>query len=303
MHPPPRLNVVFSRGWSFEQVNRVQLNNMGYRANTDYTPADHSIAVLGDSYVESQMLQPANALPGLLQSSDSPRKVFNLGVSGASLADSLVYARWSRDHLRIDTAIVTLIGGDISESWDVHPGLNHLQRTDGNIRVVHVPFPARSRLLLTIFSSSSLMRYLKLNLSFVERFGFHQTPIEANKKAADPTRKCDQDGDVLAAATYLADRFVELQNRGLRILFLLDPPRGNAGVASSECDRDVDVFGRIARQRGLQVLDLGPAFRAASDHGVKIDYKPADAHWNAAGHRIAAEATHRWLASQASPAE
>lgn len=297
MHPPPRLDVVFSRGWSFEQANRAKLNNFGYRSNQDYMPADRSVAVLGDSYVESQMLAPTEALPGLLQQATSSSKVFGFGVSGASLADSLAYARWSRDNLLVDTAIVTLVAGDIAESWHIHPGLHHLQRSDGSIRLVHVPVHERQALLRAIFARSSLMRYVKLNLSFVDRFGFGQSVAEAPKFTADAP-KCEERADEQEASEYLAKRFVELQNLGMRILFLLDPPRDRSGVISAECRRDIDVFAGEATQRGLHVLDLGPAFRAAIGRGTKIDYKPVDAHWNEEGHRVVAGAVSTWLEGQ-----
>ena len=80
----------------------------------------------------------------------------------------------------------------------------------------------------------------------------------------------------------------------------VEPERGARDLAESGCDpvaHDLAIanarLSQAVEARGLDVLDLLPAFRAgaAREHL----YFRTDGHWNAAGHRVAAAALCRAL--------
>ena len=75
-HFTPEREAIWSRGWRFEQVNRVRVNNAGYVNDQRYDPADPRplLAVVGDSYVEASMVPYARTLHGRLATAAGPSR-------------------------------------------------------------------------------------------------------------------------------------------------------------------------------------------------------------------------------------
>ncbi|HLV34591.1 MAG TPA: hypothetical protein VKY59_05750 [Spirillospora sp.] len=66
------------------------------------------------------------------------------------------------------------------------------------------------------------------------------------------------------------------------------------GVAVEQLDSAAARLAQIAADNGIAFLNLLPGFRAEAEQGHML-YFPADGHWNAAGHQLAARLIHDYL--------
>jgi len=96
-----------------------------------------------------------------------------------------------------------------------------------------------------------------------------------------------------AAVGALADRVADA---GARFVVLeVDPVHalGSAADRAEELDLDLELPNRELRRicdgKGLELVELAPAFRALREKGVRYSWAD-DGHWNAEGHRVAAAA-------------
>src|SRR6187551_2057801 len=62
----PDSSFTYSTGWNLQNIRHGQINNYGYVAPFDYSPAKGAIAVFGDSYIEAQMNDYGDTLQGSL---------------------------------------------------------------------------------------------------------------------------------------------------------------------------------------------------------------------------------------------
>src|SRR5688572_22883205 len=76
----PNTQYTYSTGWNLQNIHRGRINNYGYVAPFDYSPAKGAIAVFGDSYIEAQMNDYGDTLQGSLNDYlKKPRTVLNFG--------------------------------------------------------------------------------------------------------------------------------------------------------------------------------------------------------------------------------
>ena len=81
-----------------------------------------------------------------------------------------------------------------------------------------------------------------------------------------------------------------------RIIFLVDGDRNAIyqkipGSKTDEQQQDVDLFLRLAKERGFETIDMQPIFEQHwLDYHERMDFLPIDGHWNPVAHRLAADA-------------
>ena len=142
-HFTPEREAIWSRGWRFEQVNRVRVNNAGYVNDQRYDAADPRplLAVVGDSYVEASMVPYAQTLHGRLATVAGPsRRVYSFAASGAPLSQYLAWAREARTRWKAHTLVVVVVGNDFDESladYKIGPGFHHyVESADGSLTLI-----------------------------------------------------------------------------------------------------------------------------------------------------------------------
>src|SRR5260221_10501234 len=87
----------FSMGWDLRHVVRGRTNSMGFISPHEYAGDKSAVALIGDSFAEGEMLAWPESLAGRLDTlAAGRRKVFNFGLSGASLPHYLGIAREMR---------------------------------------------------------------------------------------------------------------------------------------------------------------------------------------------------------------
>jgi len=300
-HFAPDRELIWSRGWNFAIVNRVRVNNAGYVNDRDYDVADSRplCAVVGDSYVEASMVPYAATLHGRLAAAFAPTaRVYTFAASGAPLSQYLVWAREARERWKAQALAIVVIGNDWDESLashNVRPGFHHyVEEPSGSLVLRRFDYePSRRRELVR---KSALARYLFFNLQLPERLRTlpappHGEEYVGNTRAAADATRLEQSKAVTRA--FLRDLVAVAGWTPDRVVFVLDGiryPTNSPTVLNSYFVQMRTYFLAEARLIGYEVVDMDPHFFASYQADRKRFEFPADNHWNAVGHGVAAEA-------------
>jgi hypothetical protein len=280
----------YSRGWNLQLSNSGVLNNFGFRASYDYVPDPRAIAVIGNSFIQADAIDPRDTFSerlGVLLH----RPTYAVGSDGFSLADYLAAARWSIDHLQSHILLVLLTTGDLKHACVPRLGESYLRTSDGAISLTLVerqePSPIK-RLL----NDSRLFRYIfdNLRVSANWRKGWRRNDQQdSNSDVAASGVGCGDQADAEPATQFLLRSFHDIElSRRARVAFVLAPGyRREQGVAAGDI-RDVDMFADRAAGEGFPVVRLEAAFAAALKSGTRLDFMPIDGHWNVAANTLAA---------------
>lgn len=287
------------------------------------------LAVVGDSYVEALMVPYADTFHGRLAGELAGKvQVFSLAASGAPLSQYLIWAEHARERFRPDGLAVVVVGNDFDESlarYKTGPGFHHfIEHADGTLALTRIDYAPSA--VGRLVRRSALARYLAFNLhahtrlmqlmqEIAGRFDARaqtaplRTPgplVDAAPAPSAPryigNTAADSDAVRIADSLRAIDAFLaELPARaGLppsRIAIVIDGVRPQLydGPGAVDAVRDT-YFPRMrkalmerAQRAGFEVVDLHPAFAADFEQrGERFEFA-TDFHWNAAGHRVAAE--------------
>ena len=302
----PDATVTWSAGWNFALHTTKRANHAGYLSDVEYRAgAGVPLAIIGDSYVEALQVANDESLHGLLSITAGPESpVYGLGSSGAQLPTYLAYADLARREYHARALAFVIISNDFDESACAYANVRGFTwcfdvRAPGEPALVVREQPERS-VLRRLASHSALLRYLAFNAgvsaAWLQRLwqpGNARMTYVANVPRELPPAR------VAAARASVQAFFAALPaTAGLppeRIAFVMDAVRfdvysGRDDRAGSFAETMREEFMAAARQRGYEVLDLDPAFRADyAQHAERFE-NPVDYHWNALGHWIAASA-------------
>src|SRR5262245_11314421 len=306
-HYTPERDVIFSRGWNFDMVNRRRVNNAGWVNDQNYPPHEQTplLAIVGDSYVEALMVPYAQTLYGRLAGKLAGRlRVYSFGASGAALSQYLIWAGHAVRKYGANAVVINLVGNDFDESYiRYNKGLGwwvYAPAPDGTLHLKLVEY--RPGWLRSVLSHSSLARYVFFNLQLTNSWKeissfFFGSPAEAGPRYAGNTDAQADPVRVKASLAVIDAIFRDLPTIvGLppdRILFTLDGFRYPDHAASGK-GTYFDLMRRAFRSKatslGYEVIDLDPDFfRHHAAHAQRFEY-PHDGHWNPTGHAVAAEA-------------
>jgi hypothetical protein len=309
----PDNDYVWSKGWNFNIVNRGRVNNAGFVNDRNYEAGDGTplLAVIGDSQIEALMVPYEDTLHGRLAAAVEGRgRVYSFAASGAPLSQYLVWARHASDTYRPDAMVFVIISNDFDESllaYKSSPGFHYYDEDVGGtlslVRIDHDPPLAVSAIKL-----SALGRYLfwNLNLGAVETFARIQAALHGDWEVLFPAEGDEERylGNVprtveagrLAASKRAVDAFFRdlPEMAGLapqRILFVVDGVRyPNAHDPEAYFVKMRGYLLNRAASLGYGTIDMDDHFLPEHEaNGTRFEF-PTDAHWNAASHRLAAEA-------------
>ena len=297
----PNRDFVFSRGWDFKMINHGHVNNDGWVNNQDYRVSEYPplVAVIGDSFVEAQMLPYAQTFHGLLAKLfEGKLRFYSFGASGAPLSQFLVWARYAVSKFKARALVINVVSSDYDQSrieYKSSPGFwYYAPGADGGLHLQLVEYHPGA--MTTLVRHSALLRYLALNLGAVFKFyavmNWFRPHDDSNAgfTLANPSPR-------IAASKAAVDAFLrDLSQIGLPaqcIAFTVDGFRYPDRV-----ERDAGTFYDIMRRyfierastRGYEAIDLDPLFLARYQETTERFESPNDPHWNANGHRVAAEA-------------
>lgn len=298
LHFRPNREMRASHGRFFEIQAVKRTNNEGYFSDLDFNrdSSKSKIALIGDSYVEALQVANRDAVHGQLGALlGGAVEVYGIGSSGSALSQYLAYAQYAEDRFAPEIYSVIIISNDFDESLLRYRRDSGRHYYDDQFNLVRIDF--NLTLLKRILRQSAAYRYLVSHLNFL------QVPF-LNRA---PTRKGAYVGNVEASATeekiVWSKRAVDAFLKDLRmmvkdkpVIFVVDGLRESIyGLVEEQAARQ--SFASIMREyllkqastAGFYTVDLHPRFK---DHYLKTGERlefASDWHWNALGHRIAAE--------------
>jgi hypothetical protein len=275
-------------------------------------PADAPrVLFLGDSFVEGKQVGEEHVLTAVLsaraRAGGSPVEVINAGISGYGTAEEILL--WDRlgASLRPDLVVVGFYPNDVRNNADrrlfvLRDGVPAPHRPPPLPKVRWV-YDARRWLA----ARSHLWILFTQGLDLLDRPDAGPgAPLEAEDVfAREPSRRVAEGWELTLAL--LQELRARVESAGARFAVVLFPTRFQVddtlweqqararGIDRSVYDLTIPQRRLMpwAKERGVVLVDLLPAFRAAN-RGNSF-YHTVDAHWNEAGHRLAAETIYEEL--------
>jgi hypothetical protein len=309
LHFTPNRPFVNSLGWSMHNVVHGRVNNAGFVNDQDYgRDGPPLIAVIGDSFIEAQMVAHPQSLQGRLAAALAPKfRVYSFAASGAPLSQYLIYAGFAVKEYGARGVVINVVGNDFDESlmaYRVGPGFwQYAPDANGGLQLKLTPH--RAGTLISLARHSALARYVIINLGIQNRlfsirwlaeliFG---KPANAQPRYAGNT-DASTDGKRVRDSLAAIDAFFrDVPERvGLppeRVLFTLDGFRSADAARAGEgtyFDLMRRAFMEKAAAKGYEVIDLDTRFIPRHARAGESFEFHDDNHWNAAGHDVAFEA-------------
>jgi hypothetical protein len=291
----PGVDYTYSRDWNFSVVTSKRSNNFGYFHQEDYRPdsATPLLAVIGDSYVEAHAIEAGkNAAEILHARLGGTGRVYGIGLSGAPLSQYLVFAEFAKNALRPNAMVFFIIGNDFDESllrYKADPRFHYFAE-NGELRRINYEMSTTKKIL----RESAFLRYIVLHLEPAPKVKAILKSVRGSEASTLEERIIHSS----KAVDYFLDQLPSKSGLDSEsILFVLDGVR--PALYSSEALHSAEdryrshmrrYFAKQATARGYEVLDMQPVFIATHQRdGSRFEVGPTDAHWNALGHRLAAE--------------
>src|SRR5437764_8947358 len=309
LHFTPNRPFTNSLGWNMDNVVHGRVNNAGFVNDQDYAPDGLPlIAVIGDSFIEAQMVPYAQSLQGRLAAALRDKfRVYSFAGSGAPLSQYLIWGGYAVTKYGARAVVINVVGNDFDESLSAYrlgPGFwQYAPDASGVLRLTLNPHEAGA--LISLARHSALARYVIINLGIQNRlFGIRALgelifgkPANAAPRYAGNTDASADKNRVQDSLAAIDAFFRDIPERvGLppdRVLFTLDGFR-YADAAQAGAGTYFDLMRRAfiekAAALGYEVIDLDTRFipRHART-GESFEFYD-DNHWNAAGHEVAAQA-------------
>lgn len=286
----PDQHYKYSVGWALDNARQGTINHDGYN-NSAVMRDQAKVLVLGDSYIESLMIDYPDTVQGQLDRALGGG-VYAAAAAGNGLADSLQMMRQLAPKIHPKNVVLFVESYDISTLLEAATrGHSGFVVHDGVVGVEHSAYQESKAKALV--SRSALVRYAMYNLKLPNWFSGRMAALRA------PARKAAPDmGPQLAQRRQVLDYYFEQLRQlsaqyGSRVIFLIDADRGRIYQDSARSvnwqpgDREW-IIERV-RASGFALVDLQAPFAEHwRQRRERLDFEPMDGHWNQLAHAIAA---------------
>lgn len=300
---PPAHHWTVSTGWDLRNAQRLTSNNAGFLASRDFAPHPEAVALIGDSYVESSMLDEADRPGQQLQSLLGPgRPVYAMGSPGSSLLDYATRVRFAHERYALKRFVLLLETGDLRQSvcgsGQIHAHCLKSESLQASEERIAAPSLAKQ-----VFRHSALAQYalsqLKVQPSTLMRSLFsrsvpHDGAALAGKSpsTAVPPDEAEKQRTQKLVDEVVARFFESIGSvRAEWMVILLDGKREGLAFRSPIQDLERTLILQRLRSRGAQVVDLEAVYVEHSRHSKRsLSVGPYDRHLNALGVKLAMQA-------------
>ena len=305
----PNRSLNISIGKFFEIRSRKKTNNWGFFDDKDFRQSEgkEKLVVIGDSYVEALQVKNVEAIHGRLSAAlDSQYDVYGIGSSGSPLSQYLAYAKFAKAEFDPSIFVFVVIANDYDESllrYKQNPGHHYY---DDNFQLERVDY--RASMLRTLLRFSAAARYFAINLRPIEgwRSKFQRLHNfiggarqgKASEFVANVPATVDEAR--VSWSKRAIDRFMsdlKVIVGGKPVFFVVDGLREYIYRNGSD-SQEKKSYEYVMNQYFIQqseanrffAIDLHPIFREDYlRNGEKFEFE-TNAHWNARGHELAAQA-------------
>lgn len=307
LYDPRAPDGLFTSGRWAEQRSPWHINEKGWNAGIEYRTAAErgrpAVAVVGDSQGEGFYVSWEEHIAARLTVlSDGQIEGHSYGGSAFQLPTYVRVARYlSRHGIDPEVVVFLLNRGDfwasVRELGWARPQLATWSLGPAGEWIEHPPAPYRSTPLRRLLRSSALVRYLVFNAG-LNPVG--EGPVELGM--VERLRYPEAEPQVQARIVPMTEHFLDEVVRALpkaRILFVVDADRRviHRGEVPARLEFSALVEGVCVR-RGCGFIDMTDRMVADwAAHQAPFHFAH-NAHWNARGHAIHAEAIHAWLVDE-----
>ena len=286
----------WSLGWDMRHVVHGRTNNLGFLSPHEYSREQPAIALIGDSFVEAQMLAHEESLAGHLDAHARGRlRTYNFGISGAALPHYLGIANEMGEQFQFDSAVVVVTGSDYEEGFEPKEGMYTWGKDPGKELVELVPSITRGG-ARDFVRSLALVRYFRANLKLTPaRLFAHSRPSECKPQALreiDFTRLSAYVDSLPRALNLDPARIVLVFNKGSNTGIYERVDRGHVSADSACPTLDglaLAELRKLAAARGMKLVDAEERLEAHYRVSRQaLDFKPIDSHWNGLATRVIA---------------
>lgn len=293
-------------GWNLSNAHHYRSNNYGFLTRRDFLPNTNAVALIGDSYVEANMLTEDDRLGMQLENKLGNRPVYALGGPGSSLLDYAERARFAQQHFGVRDFVFIIELGDVRETLCGSSNIHGPCLDPVTFVVRSEAQPKKVGLAKMVLRKSALAQYLfsQLRLKPEELFKklFANTFSEKINTPLTPSHQLKAPEDVEPVAVdHVVSAFLSSlpKNSDSRLVFVLDSYRDClTGVDASKTPVR-DRFMQLIQQAGIELIDTKPIFCTFFHAtGLSLSVSPTDGHWNRLAHGLVADAVAARLINQ-----
>ncbi len=283
---PAKHCFITSSGWDLRSAQKHCANNFGFIANRDFQYDPDAIVLVGDSFVEANMLPVHEGLAAQIESRLEDKLVFAMGGPGSSLLDYVERIQFARKNFGSKVFIIVINRTDIRESI-CGSGNIHAHCIDASSlrpKIERLSSPSKLKQIFREFSFPQyLFSQLRVNLSNLSSHFFNSSPIiKTSTDRPNPS--------IAAAEVIISTFFSRLPvGDGIKYIFVFDPDR-NKTVGHEKKAEDIDYLKDSAKQFGVVVIDpmsYFMQFKLSNDRALEVS--PTDQHWNSEAIKIVAK--------------
>jgi hypothetical protein len=290
---PANHEFVISTGWNLDNPHHHRSNNYGFLTQKDFVIDKNAIAVIGDSYVEANMLAEGERLSSQLENKLKSYAVYAMGGPGSSLLDYAERARFAKNNFGIRKFVFVIERGDIRQtlcgSGNIHgPCLDPVTfelRSEAKPQNINLA----KKLLRKSALAQYLVSHLRLKAESIAQIISQNTASENNKpnaKNTSPeTMQIEASDRILQA--FLA-KLAELKMEHWVLVF----DSNKTCIATGNQEQAVrNRFIHLAEAMGAKIVDSSKHFCSFTEKtGLSLSVSPTDKHWNRLAHGLVADA-------------
>ena len=294
-----------------EFETHIKINSKGLRdKNYDYEKPDgvKRIVVLGDSFAEGAQVEENERFTEVLENSLLKNsQIINTGVSGYGNDQELLFLKNEGMKYNPDMVLVAFFAGnDVRDNmenattWDPTQGRPVFILNDNELTLTNVPVPRKKEKV------AFFMRFKRYMARHFHSYAFISTKISMNPNLLNFFKKIGiAEKGIMPRGEQALKRRLELdpfgwnltkailneintvaETNNLKTMIVIIPTREQVNKnGDSELNGALVDFGK---ENNISVLDLLPEFREHAKNGEQLYFK-IDGHWNANGHKLAAE--------------
>ncbi|QID17163.1 hypothetical protein G3580_05600 [Nitrogeniibacter mangrovi] len=289
---PPHHRFTVATGWDLKNARTHRTNNYGFVDDRDFHPDPRAIAVIGDSFIEANML-PASARIGPQLERILGVPVYSMGVPGTSLLDYARRARFAHKTLKIERFVFVIETGDVRQMLCGSGNYDHDCIDPKTLQLREIS-AAPAGTLKQIVRHSALAQYLFSQLRVDPGQWLHAVkawfaPAAAHGATGTKPKADTNPVSPALADTLITDFFAALPATTQPPLIVIGTSHAR-GQSARWNAADMQQLAERATAAGMPVVRLAEAFEQwQARTGLSTAVGPYDGHWNAAAHRVAAE--------------